>query len=852
MLRLTYFTVLLCAVTQTMNAQIVTTDPEFPVAGEAVTIFFDATQGTGGLKDHQGDVYAHTGVITEFSSDGSDWRYVVADWGENIPKIKMERLETNLYKLEITPSIREYYGVPSGEEITHMAFVFRNSDGSKEGKAEGGQDIFVEVFESTFNVKFTDPATDPAFAERSTQVTVTGIASAEGSTVDLTLNIDGQDVASVSNDTLNHIFQTQNVGKVTLILSGTDGTNSDADTTTLFVNPDRIDESRPAGLRDGITYVDGSTVRLSLFAPHKDFVYVVGDFNNWQIDASHFMKRDSVNADSIYYWTEIGNLSPGSEYAFQYLVDGEIRVADPYSEKILDGQNDPLIPESIYPGLKPYPAGQTSHLVGVLQPGKEAFSWQHDNFDRPDREDLVIYELLVRDFLADHDYETLTDTLDYLERLGVNAIELMPIMEFDANSSWGYNPTFHLATDKYYGPADDLKRFIDECHGRGMVIILDMVLNHAWGPSPLVRLWNEGDFGKPTSLNPYLNTEPKHDFNVGFDFNHESRATQYFVDRVNAYWLNEFRFDGFRFDLSKGFTQKNTLGNVSAWGQYDASRIRLLKRMADQIWSVDDSAYVILEHFADNSEEQELSDYGMMLWGNMNSSYNEATMGYHDNSKSDFSGVYHGNRGWSRPHLIGYMESHDEERLMVKNLRFGNSSGDYDVRQLATALNRIKLGGAFFFTLPGPKMIWQFGELGYDVSIEENGRTGEKPIKWDYYADVDRIRVYKTFKALLRLRNSHPAFTSVNSQVSMNVGSALKRINISHPEMEVSVIGNFDVTNGSIQPAFSTSGPWYNYFTGDTLNVSDTDTTITLKPGEFHIYTTQKFEAPEEGLLPGS
>ena len=86
----------------------------------------------------------------------------------------------------------------------------------------------------------------------------------------------------------------------------------------------------------------------------------------------------------------------------------------------------------------------------------------------------------------------------------------------------------------------------------------------------------------------------------------------------------------------------------------------------------------------------------------------------------------------------------------------------------------------------------------------------------------------------------------------MNVGSALKRISISHPEMEVSVIGNFDVTNGSIQPAFSTSGPWYNYFTGDTLNVSDTDTTITLKPGEFHIYTTQKFEAPEEGLLPGS
>lgn len=834
-------------------SQIITTDPEFPVADDSVTIFFDATKGTGGLKDHQGDVYAHTGVITDQSQSDSDWRYVVANWGENIPKIKMERVAPNRYRLNITPTIREYYGVPESEQIQKMAFVFRNSDGSKEGKAEGGKDIFSNVYQNQFNVKFLQPAGSPVFYAKNSSVMIEGVASTESSSVELTLFINNQQVRQASNDTISYTYNAQTEGNFEITLAGTDGTNNDTLSQQLIVNPDIVEQNRPQNLKDGITYVDDSTVRLSLFAPGKEFVYLIGDFNDWQLQPEYFMKRDSVNADSVYYWMEISSLSAGQEYAFQYLVDGEIRVADPYSDKVLDPLNDQFIPQSIYPALKSYPKGKTEHIVGVLEPGKAEYNWTTTGYGRPDKENLIVYELLIRDFVEDHDYQTLVDTLDYLDRLGINAIELMPIMEFDANSSWGYNPTFHLATDKYYGPAEDLKRFIDEAHARGIAVILDMVLNHAWGPSPLVRLWNEDEFGKPTAKNPYLNTEPKHDFNVGYDFNHESAATQYFVDRVNEYWLKEFKFDGFRFDLSKGFTQKNTLGNVGAWGQYDASRVKILKRMTDQIWAVDDSAYVILEHFADNSEEKELSNYGMMLWGNMNFNYNEATMGYHENGKSNFSGIYHGTRGWNTPHLIGYMESHDEERLMYKNLQFGNGSADgsYDVTELSTALNRIKLAGAFFFTIPGPKMIWQFGEVGYDISIDENGRTGEKPIKWEYYSDTDRKKLYKTFQALIRLRNSHPAFTSEESIVSLDLANAAKRINISHPGMEVSIIGNFGVTFNTKKPSFTQAGTWYDFFSGDSLNISDTDTTITLDAGEFYIYTTKKFESPAENLLSG-
>ncbi|MDX1637565.1 MAG: alpha-amylase family glycosyl hydrolase [Balneolaceae bacterium] len=845
--------ILILGIGMPVTGQVITTDPEFPTSDQSVTITYDATEGTAGLKDFSGDVYAHTGVITDQSSNDSDWKYVVTEWAENIPKIKMTRVEPNIYELEITPSIREYYGVPESETIEKMAFVFRNSDGSMEGKAEGGNDIFAQVYQSSFNVKFSSPSDTLTFRKTDEPLSLVGVAASENSSnIELTLLKDGQQIANVSDDTLRYTYQPQTGEKVRFALAGYDGTERDTAYTTLIVYTEPADVDRPAGLEDGITYVDGSTVRFSLFAPHKEFAYLIGDFNDWQIEPNYFMNRDSVNADSVYFWMEINGLTPGEEYGFQYLVDGDLRVADPYSEKILDPGNDRHIMSSTYPGLKPYPHGKTEHLVGVMHPGHPPYNWQHTGYDRPDREDLVIYELLVRDFVKNHDFNTVTDSLDYLKRLGVNAIELMPVMEFDANSSWGYNPTFHVATDKYYGPANDLRRLIDEAHARGMVVILDMVLNHAWGPSPLVRLWNDGDFGKPTPQNPYLNREPKHDFNVGYDFNHESRATQYFVDRVNRYWLEEFKFDGYRFDLSKGFTQKNTLGNVGAWGQYDASRVRLLKRMADAIWAVDDSAYVILEHFADNSEEQELADYGMMLWGNQNHSYNEATMGYHDNGKSNFSGISYQQRNWSVPHLVGYMESHDEERLMYKNLQFGNSFGEYDITELNTALDRNKMAAAFFFTIPGPKMFWQFGELGYDVSIDENGRTGEKPILWEYYSDEARKKLYDTFRALIRLRNAHPAFTSEESEISLDLQNAAKRITLRHPDMEVSIIGNFGVQEMSKRPDFAVEGTWYEYFSGDTVEVADRDTSITLAPGEFHIYTTQKFEQPEGNLVPGS
>lgn len=828
-----------------LKAQVVTWDPSFPVADGSVTVYFHAAEGTGGLAGYTGDVYAHTGVITDASTGSSDWKYVKTDWGVNTPETKLTRIDTDLYKLDIA-NIRNYYGVPATEKILKLAFVFRSSDSSLEGKDTGGSDIFIDVYEPGVNVRIADPQ-DIVFQDPGVDLPITGVGTATGTaTLTLTLYIDDQQVASVQNDTLNYTYTPSAEGRHDIMLIGTDGQqNADTASTYMMVKQPVTDQARPAGLKDGITYVNDTTVRLSLFAPYKDFVYVIGDFNNWQADNNYQMNREVVNQDSVYYWIEISGLTPGEEYGFQYLIDGNLRVADPYSEKVLDPNDDQYITDATYPNLKPYPTGKTEFQVGVLQPGKPAFNWQHDDFQRPADQDLVVYELLIRDFVEKHDYATLTDTLDYLDRLGVNAIELMPVMEFEGNLSWGYNPSFHLALDKYYGPEHDMKAFVDSAHARGIAVILDIVLNHAYGQSPLVRMYNEGDYGTPTAQNPWFNTSsPNTSFSFGYDFNHESKATQYFVDRVNQYWLDEYHVDGFRFDFTKGFT--NSVGD--GWA-YDQSRINILERMANQIWTDKPGAYVILEHFAENSEEIELSDYGMMLWGNMNGVYSEAAMGYNANGNSDFSGVYYGTRSWNEPLLVGYMESHDEERLMYKNLNYGNASGSYNIREELTALDRMKLAGAFFFTIPGPKMIWQFGELGYDVSINYNGRTGEKPIRWDYLDDVNRRNLYQTWSALIRLRNSSPLFSDASTTVDLSLASGGKRIVLTNGTESATIIGNFGTTAQTLSPSFTTTGDWYSYFSGDTLNVTNTDMTVDLGPGEFRIYTTQKFETPAEGIL---
>jgi glycosidase len=460
----------------------------------------------------------------------------------------------------------------------------------------------------------------------------------------------------------------------------------------------------------------------------------------------------------------------------------------------------------------------------------------------------------------------------------------MPVSEWDGNLSWGYNPNLHFATDKYYGPPEDLKRLVEEAHHRGIAVILDVVYNHATGQSPLVRLFNRSTVGDPRAVptddNPWYNPEARHPFNVFNDMNHESPFSKAWLDRVNRYWLEEFNVDGFRFDLSKGFTQgpePNGYASTEAWSSFDPERVDLLQRMADNIWSTDADAYIILEHFGSFDEEKVLTEYrtddgrpGMMVWNNLNREYSESTMGFVPSGlfSSDLSGTYYKNQGFTEPNTVTYMESHDEQWLMHRNRTFGNESDEgYSIQNLRTALERQKLVGAFFFTVPGPRMIWQFGELGYgwapneclkpgggdngECTASAPGRTAEKPIRWQYRDPAqspDRVRLYKAWAAMINLRQQNEVFTSLDTDVSMRVGDNQpdRRIVLEHPSMNAVIVGNFDVDTLDVAPNFpsDTDGDnvWYDFFTGEPIDVTPDirDAPVTMAPGEYHIFTSEE------------
>lgn len=819
---LTIFTFIL-----TGFAQVITTQPAFPTADAAVTITFNAT-GTA-MAGYTGDVYAHTGVNIQ---GVGNWQHVIGSWGNNQTQPQLTRIAANTYTLSITPTIRQFYGASAQAVIQKMAFVFRAAPGAPQTV-----DLFVDVYAPGLNLNISAPA-NGSIVELNQQVNI----QAQSNTADsMFIYLNADLLHKVAGTSISKTITATDPGSQWIFVKAKKDNEIVHDSVYFFARGAAPVAALPAGVVSGINYINNQTVTLVLHDPPalKQYVFVLGDFNNWLVDEAYYMNR---TPDGKYYWLTINNLTPGAEYIFQYYIDGSLKIADPYTEKISDPWNDKWIPASNYPGLIPYPEGKTTGIASVLQTAQIPYNWEITQFTAPANKDLVIYELHIRDFLASRDIKDLIDTLDYLENLGVNAIELMPINEFEGNDSWGYNPSFYFASDKAYGRKQDYQQFIDECHKRGIAVIIDMVLNHSYGQSPLIQMYSKSNYWEPASNNPWYNEYCPHEpWCWGADFNHLSPYTQDFVDRVNAFWLTEFKVDGFRFDFTKGFT--NVQSGNQGWNR-DNVRISLLKRMADKIWEVNPNAYVILEHFTDNSEEKELAEYGMLVWGNMYGSYRDAIRG--SNPSSDFNWVSYKQRNWNVPHLIGYYESHDEQRQMYENLQNGNSSNAaHNIRTLPIALKRMELAAAFFYTIPGPKMLWQFGELGYDVDIDYNGRVGAKPVRWQYYSDYRRKYLYDMSASLIKLRQQEPVFST--SDFTLATNTAAKRISLSHASMNAIVIGNFDVQAAMVSPAFPHTGWWYSYFPGDSVNVLNVNVNVVLQPGEYRIYTNKKLTKPDIG-----
>jgi 1,4-alpha-glucan branching enzyme len=824
-------------------------------------------------------VYIHSGV-----GGANPWTYVVGNWGQDDGIGEMVNQGGGIWSITFVPET--YYGLTSTQatDIIQMGMVFRNEDGSQELKASGCSDFFFDV--GTFQINLSSPSTDTTIINSGSNFNVSATNIGGNANYTLTANgivIDNQ--SSTDNYSYTHINVTDNtVYELTAVLDSTIITK----TFSAIIDPGTIVDFMSTNYEEGINYIDDNTAILVLYASGKDFVYVAGSFNNYEPDISYAMRRD---VSRNLFWLEITGLTPNQIETYEYWVADKtpvvnspsiIKVADPYSTLILSSYDDPWISASTYPNLPTFPE-KAGLEVSVLQTGQTAYSWQVSNFNKPKKEDLIIYEVLVRDFDADRNYQDLIDKIDYFKNLNVNAIQLMPVMEFEGNESWGYNTSYHLALDKFYGTEYKLKEFIDICHQNGIAVILDVALNHAFGRNPMVRMWmNDADgngFGDPTSENPYFNQQATHSYSVGYDFNHQNIVVQNYVKRVIKHWIEDFRIDGFRWDLTKGFTQ-NCENNEGCTNSYQQDRVDILKEYADYSWSLDPNHYVIFEHLGSENEEKEWANYrydegkGVMMWGKMTDPYNELTMGQNGNKNID--GIGHNSRSsFDGPRVVGYPESHDEERLMYKNLAYGNTSNSsHNVQNLNTAISRMSSLAAVSVMVPGPKMIWHFGELGMENSIFtcSNGTVnlpggGDGDCKLDtkpqpqwvnnWLTDAVRGVVYDEWSKLHKLKIEEPVF---EGDYTMTSGDFTPRIDIfdtSIPSTElrnVIILANFDVNTQTVSTNFPSgiTTTWYDLMdpTGNTT-VSNSTTSISIPAGQFRILGNQPSNALslEEELL---
>ena len=837
-----------------------------PEQTSSATLLFNKS-GTP-LAGYTGVIYAHIGVTL----NGAPWQGVIGSWGNNSLQPSLTLVSGTTYKLDLTPTIQSFFGITSGT-ISKINVVLRGSTGSP-------QTTDLEINVGAFQVNLTAPLNNSTTILNS-GAALTVAANNTNGTANYVLKGNGTTLntaTGVATYSYTHINITTNQYYA---LEVTQGAITTTKNFRVLVNPNTTSQAMPAGLVNGINYntSDNTKATLVLDAPLKDFVYVAGSFNNWNPSSSYAMKKDPSSGK---YWLELTGLTPGTNYSYQYWVVDQtpianspalVKVADPCSTTVLSPYDDPYISSTTYPNLPIYPAGQEREVT-LLKTGQTAYNWQVPNFTKPNKDKLVVYELLIRDFDANRNFQDVINRIQYFRDLGINAIELMPVMEFEGNESWGYNTAFHMALDKFYGTPEKFKELVDVCHQNGIAIILDLAFNHAFGRNPMVRMWmNDADgdgWGPPSSENPYFNTVAKHSYSVGEDFNHASALTKTYVKQTIKQWITEFKIDGFRWDLTKGFTQNCTASDQTCTNNYQQDRVDILKDYADYSWSLDPNHYVIFEHLGSDNEEQQWANYrlsegkGIMMWGEMFSQYKELALGF---SGQNISRMSHTSRGFTGKRLLGYPESHDKDRMMYEAITYGSTTGTSPVNgNLTNALNRMGAIGATSILVPGPKMIWHFAELGNNQSIytcadgsvntENDATSGDcklatkAQVQWtqNWLADNRRASILNDWSKLIKLKTSEPVFVgdhTISPESSNNFKQRIYIYNNTFTTAQlrnVVVLANFSPSDLTINPNFPTDVytypmTWYDLMNNNTAITITTPTDlVTVNSGRFRVF----------------
>ncbi|MDE6578830.1 MAG: hypothetical protein K2J82_05140 [Muribaculaceae bacterium] len=750
----TYLMTLLLMVATALgiSAQVVTSEPS-PLQEDSknVTIYFHADQGNKGMMNLPATaaVYAHTGVCL---SDGQDW-VNAPKWGTNEQKYQLTYVSENLWKLYIG-DIREYYGITDPNvQIKKLAFVFRTGDNKKEGKGEGNADIFLDVVDAGLQISLLSSSPSLIMAANTKTTFKVGTTQA----ANITLSVNGKQIGEAANQTeLSVDYTFPEVGDYTVEAKATAGSETVSTTSSFCYVKSSAQAAYPGGTpkMGPVKNADGS-VTFCLGAPLKENVMIVGAWNDYKLTNDQVMSYTD-GANGRYFWVTIKGLDNTKQYGYYFIVDGTIKVGDPYARLVMDPWNDKWILTDVYPNLPQYPFDVIDGVpLAVYQGNINDYNWKVKDFKGVKPSDLIIYELLFRDFTgtegkADGNgtVRKAIEKIPYLKTLGVNAIELLPIMEFNGNLSWGYNPNFYFAIDKAYGTPDDYKEFIDICHQNGMAVILDMVFNQSDGLHPWYQMYEVGS-------NPFYNKTAPHAYSVLNDWNQGYAMVQEQWHDVLRYWMEEYKFDGFRFDLVKGLGNNDSYPNSgdSGTNQYNQSRVDRMMVLHGVVKQVNENAYFINENLATAKEENAMAKDGELNWANINTAGCQYAMGYSSDSNLNRMYAPNDSRDWGS--TVSYLESHDEERLAYKQDMYGANGVKGNEK---VSMQRIGSAAAQMILAPGAHMIWQFSELGNAQSTKNKdggNNTDNKIVNWALLDKPNHKGLYDSYCELISIRNGN-------------------------------------------------------------------------------------------------
>ena len=747
------------------------------------------------------DIYAHVGLITSKSTGNSDWKYSPT-WGDNSAKYKLTYVGPNEYTLNIG-DIASFFGVPASEKVTKLAFVFRTADSSKQGKTKSGGDIFLALDEAIFSFTWS-PKSYNFLVGDEVDFRITNVPAAPLSIRFLDKDTkESTVIASVDNATvLDYKYKLPKAGSYRVYFKGmarnpnTGEFVEKEESIDIVVAQGSPSEPYPGGVpQPGAVFNNDGSVTFCIAAPGINSIKLVGSWDNWAENLeSQSMKHCNYN-DNRYFWLTVNNLDPNKQHYYYYYLDlDNKRVADPYSQLVLIKGDDNSTVKNVWAqgstALPEFPTDSKCSTVTVLDKHMNDYNWAP--FEIPNPKGLYIYELLLRDFTGTEGKSSGNGTvrqaiekIPYLVSLGINAVELMPIMEFHGNQSWGYNTDFYFAPDKAYGSPADYKEFIDECHKNGIAVILDIVFNQCQD-HPYYQMYAK-------EMNPFINASNVHDYSVLNDWNQGNPIVKQMWDDCVKYWLKEYNVDGFRFDLVKGLGDNDSYG--SGTEAYNQSRVNNMARIHAAMKTVKPNSIHINEFLGSATEEKAYAADGQLCWGNLSGICTNFMKGANGSSLHQLSGLGNGNDPFSR---VTYSESHDEERVAYS----AKTSGPNGIKgNMSVIAKRAAILYVAQILSPGPTMLWQFQELVADQTTKNSSGndTGNKKVIWSNLDNPDYFDVYEAVCAAGELRASNPELF-VNADTynwagnSNSSGTATRNMVLKYGQKEVVVLMNPGVT----------------------------------------------------------